>query len=237
MATAAVAAIGHNHPPSIKEQALIEAGAALKPLLDRADELTSSAEKARADDADSAAKCADLVRMIRSCDTALTEKRKEVQAPYKAAVDVIMDLPRSRHTALSRAKRDLGDLITAWDRKERIRLKAEAEEEAAQVAAEQEALAARAAEMGVDLPAEDAVPLPVRKKPVSSVDSDLGCKVHTRKVTTYTVTDPYALPPEVLNHEKVIAAIVSVVREMHRGVPERKIKGILIGEEETAVVR
>lgn len=237
MATAAVAAIGHNHPPSIKEQALIEAGAALKPLLDRADELTSSAEKARADDADSAAKCADLVRMIRSCDTAITEKRKEVQAPYKAAVDVIMDLPRSRQTALSRAKRDLGDLITAWDRKERIRLKVEAEEEAAQVAAEQEALAARAAEMGVDLPAEDAVPLPVRKKPVSTVDSDMGSAVYVRKVPVYTVTDVYALPLEVLNHEKVIEAIKSVAREMLRANPDQKIKGILVTEEETTVVR
>ena len=61
MATAAVEAsenlrarIGGNAPPSIKEQALLDGAEALKPLLDRAEELLASAEKAKADDADSA---------------------------------------------------------------------------------------------------------------------------------------------------------------------------------------
>lgn len=237
MATAAPAEIGHNRPPSIKEQALLEASEALKPLLTRADELIASSEKVNADDAESAAKCADLVRMIRACDTALKEKRMEVQEPYKAAVDVIMDIPRKKHLDLNAAKRKVTDLVAEWDKKERKRLKDIEDEKRREEEAEQERMAATAASMGVELPPEEEKPQPKRSKPVSTVDSDMGSSVHVRKVSVYTITDVYALPLEILNHEKVQAAIVSVAREMHRTAPDQKIRGILVTEEETTVVR
>ena len=231
------AVAGNNLPPSIKEQALVVASEVLKPLLTRAEELTASADKAHANDAEAAAKCADLVKMIRACDTALKEKRMEVQAPYKAAVDVIMDLPRKHHAALDRAKKDVSALISEWDKKERKRLKDIEEEKRKEEEAEAERLAQTAASMGVELPPEEEKPLPARRKPVSTVDSDMGSSVYARKVTVYTVTDVFALPSEILNHEKVIEAIKSVAREMHRAAPDQKIRGILITEEETVVVR
>lgn len=237
MDTAAPATIGHNSPPSIKEQALIEASDALRPLLNRADDLVASADKANINDGENAAKCADIVKMIRACDTALKEKRMEVQAPYKAAVDVIMDLPRKHHAALDRAKKSVTALIGEWDKKERARLKAIEDEKRKEEEAEQARLAATAESMGVELPPEEEKPQPKRSKPVSTVDSDMGSNVHVRKVKAYTVTDPYALPPEVLNHERVIEAIKSVAREMDRANPGQKIKGILVTEEDQTVVR
>lgn len=230
--------IGGNNPPvSIKERALVDASAALKPLLDRANELLTSASKAHASDAEAAGKCADLVKMIRACDTEIDAKRKEVQKPYDEAAKVIMDIPRKAKLDLASAKRDLTDIISAFDKKERERLKKEADEQAARDAADAESLKSRAESMGVELPAEEPKPEPARAKPVNTVQSDIGSSAYTRKVAIYTITDPYALPLAVLNHEKVQDAIKSVAREMLRADPEAKIKGILVTEDEMTVVR
>jgi len=245
MATAAVEAsenprarIGGNVPPSIKEQALLDGAEALKPLLDRAEELLASAEKAKADDADSAGKCSDLVRMIRACDKALDDKRKEVEKPYAEAAKVFIEIPRAAKFKLSGAKTKLTDMVAEFDRKERQRLKEEAEEKAEQEAANAAQLQQRAAAMGIDLPAEEPQQeQPRSTKPVRSFQSDMGSSAYTRKVEVFTVSDPYALPLDILNHPKVNEAIISAARELRRSNPEQKIKGIIVSEEEATVIR
>lgn len=245
MATAAIdvsddprARVGGNLPPSIKEQALVEGAEALKPLLDRAAELLMSAGKAKADDADSAGKCSDLVRMIRACDAALDEKRKEVQAPYKAAVDVLMDMPRKAKNDLAKAKRDLTEIISEFDRKERKRLKDLADADAARQAGEEARLSERAASLGVELPVEEPAAEPVRStKPVRSFQSDMGSSAYVREIDVLTVSDPYALPLDILNHPKVTEAIISAARELRKANPDTRIKGIIVTKQETTVVR
>lgn len=245
MATAAAdvsedprARIGGNAPPSLKEQALTEGAEALKPLLDRADELLVSADKAKADDADSAGKCSDLVRMIRACDTALDDKRKEIEKPYAEAAKVFIEIPRAAKLKLATAKRNLTELVTAFDRKERQRLKEEADAKAEEEAANAAQLQQRAAAMGIELPAEEPQPEAARStKPARSFQSDMGSSAYARKVDVLTVSDPYALPLDILNHPKVNEAIISAAREFRRANPETKIKGIIVSEEGTTVIR
>lgn len=230
--------IGGNNPPmSIKEKALLDAMGPLRPLLDRAKELIATAETAKAENAEQAGKCADLIKMIRACDTEIDTKRKEVQQPYKDAVDVIMDIPRKAKLDLSLAKNRVEKIATEFDRAERKRIADLAAQEAEQKKADEESLATRAKAMGVELPPEEPKKEPVRAKPAKPFVSDLGTASYVKKDKTYTVSDPYALPMAVLTHEKVVAAIVSVVREMHRAAPDEKIKGIIIGETETTVFK
>ena len=232
------ARIGGNAPPSIKEQALLDGAEALKPLLDRAEELLASAEKAKAEDVESAGKCSDLVRMIRACDTSLDDKRKEVQAPYKAAVDVLMDMPRKAKADLASAKRKLTEMVSEFDRKERQRLKEAADAKAEQEAANAAQLSERAAAMGIDLPTEEPQPEQSRStKPVRSFQSDMGSSAYTRKVEVLTVSDPYALPLDILNHPKVNEAIISAARELRKANGGAPIKGIIVTEDETTVIR
>lgn len=245
MATAAVEAsenprarIGGNVPPSIKEQALLDGAEALKPLLDRAEELLASAEKAKADDADSAGKCSDLVRMIRACDKALDDKRKEVEKPYAEAAKVFIEIPRAAKFKLSGAKTKLTEMVAEFDRKERQRLKEEQEEKDAAEAANAAQLQQRAAAMGIDLPAEEpAAEQPRSTKPVRSFQSDMGSSAYTRKVEVLTVSDPYALPLAILTHPKVTEAIVSAARELRKANGGAPIKGIIVTEDETTVIR
>lgn len=233
----ATAPIGHNNPPTLTEQALLDGAQLLKPLLDRAAELLATAATARANDADSAGKCVDLVKMIRTCDSEIDAKRKEAQEPYKKAVDLIMDIPRKVKFDLAGAKTKVTGLVADFDKKERDRLKKEADARAEQEKADADALAARAQAMGVTLPPEEEKPEPARAKPIKTVSSDMGSSVHTRKHKIYTITDPYALPLDILNHEKVQEAIISVARAHLQANPDAKIKGIIVSEEDRTVVK
>tara|TARA_R110000868_G_scaffold118062_10_gene313349 strand:- start:1165 stop:1899 length:735 start_codon:yes stop_codon:yes gene_type:complete len=229
--------IGANSPPSMKETALIEVEEALKPLRARATELLESAEKAKADDVESAGKCADLVKMIRACHDAIDKARKATQKPYDDAIGVMRDAPRKVLLELSSAKRKVEEMGIAFDRKERARLADVQKLKDEQDARDRSALEARAESMGVELPPEEPKKEPARGKPIKAVQSDMGSSFHTRKIAVFTVTDPYALPLDILNHEKVQAAIISVARELYRADPTGKIKGILVTEDETSVVR
>lgn len=231
------ARIGGNAPPSAKETALIEVEAALAPLRKRAAELLGAAEKANADDADSAGKCTDLVRMIRTCHDAIDRARKDMQKPYDDAIGVMRDAPRKVLFDLAEAKKKVEAMAADFDRKERARLAEEAKKQEAIEAEQAAQLQARAAQMGVELPPEEPKKEPARGKPVKTVQSDMGSSVHVRKEKVFAVIDPYALPLDILNHEKVVAAIISVAREMNRASPDMKIKGILVTEEERSFIR
>ncbi|QUT04020.1 hypothetical protein KFK14_12775 [Sphingobium phenoxybenzoativorans] len=233
----ATAPIGHNNPPSVKEVALIEVSEALAPMFKRAAELLASAEKASAEDAESAGKCADLVKMIRACTDEIDRKRKEAQKPYDDAIGVMRDAPRKILLDLDNAKRKVAALGAEFDKKERQRLADEQAEKDAQAARDRKALEDRAESLGVELPPEEPKKEPARGKPVKAVQSDMGSSYYERTNDVYTIVDPYALPLEILSHEKVTAAIISVAREMRKGNKDARIKGIAITTETTTVVR
>lgn len=231
------ARIGGNAPPSVKELALIEVEEALKALRQRAKELLESAGKAKAEDAEGAGKCADLVKMIRACEKAIGETRMAAQKPYDDAIGVMRDAPRKVLFDLSQARAAVDKLATDFAAKERKRLADEATLKAKQEAEENAALQARAKEMGVELPVEEPKAEPKRGKPAKAVVSDMGSAVHTRMQKSFSVVDPYALPLDILTHPKVTEAIISVAREAIKTAPDGKIKGIIVTDEEKSFIR
>jgi hypothetical protein len=248
MATAAVeevnprAVMGGNNPP-IPIQAKEAIDAALEPLELPATELLEQAEKITVVDDDNAEPVVDLVKRIKTMRAKGEEIRKAVKAPFFDATKTIDAEAKQFDGNLQRQELRIGGLVHAHQ--EKLRKAAEKAERDAReaIAAEEkrieEARKAAAETAGgiTDLPPAPPAYVPAPKPASAKVVGATGARTVSQTQRTVVITDPYALPPEILTAPKVTEALVSAVNAALRLNPALKHRGFRIDEGHRTVIR
>lgn len=228
----ATASIGHNSG-SIADMAVEELSALIEPRLERIDKLTISASRAFAADADSAGKCADMIKIIRAEENEIDKHREQVKRPYLDATRAIDGEAKKTMDRLSRARAEVSQKLDSYNREERMKAEAERRRQeelrrAAEQAAREAQLSEDAAPVVLDIPA--APPAPTR------IEGDLGAKVISKTVYRHEIISVRELPDDILNNSKVLEAIDKVIAARIKA-GDRKIAGVNIIEDIKTEVR
>jgi hypothetical protein len=208
----------------------------------RVAQLSDSAGRAPACDNDEAAgKIGDLLSLARAARKAVEDLREgenrpilNAQRALKAKADALL---APMDAAMQALKRGLDAYVSEQARKAAEARRA-AEIEAQRLRDAEEARRREAAEAGRTEEAEAPAPI-ITPAPVAPLAArgDLGTLVSARKVWRFEREVPIArLPKDVLENEKVVAAIDQVLGAMVRG-GARKIKGVRIFEDAAANIR
>lgn len=241
--------MGHNRPPLDQliladfEDALAEAG-----LKKRITDLIASAGRAGACDSDDkAGKIADLAKLFSAATKAVEAEREKLNRPILTAQRALKGRADAYAGQLADALRPVRAELDRWMVEQRriadeARRKAEEEARAAAEAERQRLQAEldRQAEDGDgDADFAEVAPI-VEPEPVKVeapvVRGDYGARIGSRTVWLHEIEGVRKLPNNILNHEKVVAAINQVVGAMVRG-GAREIKGVRVWSEQRTDIR
>lgn len=238
MSTAALHDIGSNQGPPLAEMAHDDMTAAVAPIAARGAELLAAAERAAVVDTESAARAADLVKMIRVASTKLDDAHREVKAPYLAAGRVVDGLRADVNATLDRAKRTIDQKLNQFVAEERAKAETERRRQeeiarAAQKAAEEARSATEA--QGYERAAQQAVARAADVAP-PRIEGDLGGRATAKTEWVATVTDYVLAFNSVWANSIVIEAVDKAVKAMVRA-GARDIPGVKIVAQVKTVVR
>jgi hypothetical protein len=233
----------HDNQPPLEERVLLEFEEDLEAagITARVRQLVESAEKVplTIDDATTAGKVGDLLKMTRAVEQRIEEAREKHNRPLinarsalKAKADgVFAELA----TLAGNIRNRLNSFMAEEDRKRREEERRR-EDEARRIREDQEARAREAEEAGRPAP-EPAVE--VRPTPVAApvVRGDLGAKVGSRTVWRHEIEVPIAkLPKAILESAPVREAVDKVIAATIRA-GTKEIRGVKIWPEQQAAVR
>lgn len=224
----------YDNQPPLEERVVMEFEDQLRDdkLTARIAEITESAKRVpEITGQDIAGKVGDLIAMARTCRKEVENRREAHNRPLLNAQRALKGRQDSllgpMEDALSAVKRRL-DAFMAEERR-----KADEARRAAEEAARKAQQAIREAEVDdryIEPIAPASVPEPVAR-------GDLGARVGTRTIWHHERTVPVAkLPKQILENEKVLAAIDQVIGAAIRS-GTREIKGVRIWSEQVADVR
>lgn len=198
---------------------------------------------------EAAGKMGDLIKMVGAAGDRVEAIRVDIKAPYLEATRALDGKAKSYDEALDRVRRQargkLNAYVAAVDKKRRDAEQAERERIEAERAAEIEAAKTNAPAGSDEL---DAVvskleqtfarpstgPAPTKSEPIAR--GDYGARVGTRSVWKAEIVDVKKLPKAVLDHPKVVEAILSVLNQQAKsGI--REIKGAKVFEVVESSVR
>lgn len=202
--------------------------------------LVAASDRAVAVDAETAGKCADLIKMIKTATTVIDGARVSVKAPYLAATRAIDDTARVLTTPLEEAERKVRGKVDVFTREERARQDAERrrQEEAARAAeAERREREAQAAAAGEPVPEPEpaaAAPAPVAEP--ATIRGDYGAQINAKTVWKHEVTDWTAAFAAVADNAKVREAIDKVIAAQVKA-GTRSIPGVRIFDDVAVAIR
>jgi hypothetical protein len=238
---AAPAAIGHNQPP-LEERIPAEFRAALleeRPdFLRKLDDMLGTGGDPTADDyrpgavhrakcvdADTMARCASLVGLLRAAEKHVGDVHKVQKQPYLDGGRLVDGQKNAIVARIQAGRQYVEGLQAAYAREQR---KAELER-LAKEAEERAKLEALARENGL----EDAVPPPPEPAPVKRgpLRSDDGATVSTTTVLVPTVTDYAKAFRHVKNDAKVREAIDAAIARLVKATKAKELAGVTITED------
>lgn len=207
----------------------------------RVNQLLESAEKApdKIEDAATAGKVGDLVKMARAVEQRIEEAREKHNRPLINARSALKAKADGVFAGLGQKVVELRQRLNAYvaeeDRKRREEERRR-EAEARRIFEEQAARAKEAEEAGRPAP-EPAVEVTTRPVAAPIVRGDLGAKVGGRTVWKHEIEVPIAkLPKTILESAGVREAVDKAIAAQIR-VGTREIKGVRIWSEQEAAVR
>lgn len=186
--------LGHNRPPSMRDEALDQQAAMLAGYEKRRDEFIAAARAGVVRDRDTAGQAADVIRLARLVREEIDSKARELRRPFRETADALKQRVDDFWADAEAAITELSARAEAWQRDERKRIEEQRQEQAALLG---------------DLNAP-AAPAPKPRK----VRGDYGGQIVDRDVIDYAVEDVRALPVEVLSAVPVTQAIIGVVKRM-----------------------
>jgi hypothetical protein len=224
------AAIGHNSPPTLAEQARADMESAAKEIAARAAQLAGGADRCIVVDRDSAGKAGDLRDMITKAENKLADIHTTQKAPYLAAGRAVDEIKTGIASTLARAKALVKDKIKAYLKEEEAKAAAEqrrleeiAREEARRA---QEAQTAQAASEHQQK-ANEAITQASAVAEAPKVRGDYGSVVGLKDNWVGTVTDYTLAFAAVASNAKVREAIDKAIQAMVRS-GAREIPGVEI---------
>lgn len=185
--------LGHNRPPSMREEALEQQAEMLAAYEQRRDQFIAAARAGQVRDRDSAGQAADVIRLARLVRDEMETKAQNIRRPFRETADALKQRVDEFWAEAAEALDELANRAEAWQREEKARIEKQRQEQAALLG---------------DLSAPAAPPKP-RK-----VRGDYGGQIVERDVVRYEVEDVRALPIEVLTAAPVTEAIIGVVKRM-----------------------
>lgn len=201
--------------------------------------LIAASDRAVAVDADTAGKCADLIKMIKTATAVIDGARVGVKAPYLAATRSIDDAARQLTTPLEEAERKVRSKVDVFAREERARHEAERrrQEEAARAAeAERREREAASAAAGEPAPAPEPIAAPAPSPEPANIRGDYGAQVSAKTVWKHEVTDWTAAFAAVADNAKVREAIDKVIAAQVKA-GTRSIPGVRIFDDVAVAIR
>lgn len=234
------APIGHNQPP-LEVRIPVEFRAALleeRPdFLQKLDDMLGAGDpnseayrpgavqRAKCVDADTMARCASLVGLLRAAEKHVGEVHKEMKQPYLDGGRLVDGQKNVIVARIQDGRQKVEDMQAAYAREQRqAELKRLAEEEE-----QRRKLEALARENGL----EDAVPPPPEPAPVKRgpLRSDDGATVSTTTVLVPTVTDYAKAFRHVKNDAKVREAIDAAIARLVKATKAKELAGVSITED------
>lgn len=186
-----ISSLGHNQPPSEREEALERQAEVLARFEKRRDEFIAAANAGVVRDRDSAGQAADVIRLARQVRDDIETETAKIRRPFRETAELLKHRVDEFWGAAETALEALAQRAKQWKREEDVRIAAQAREQAAALG---------------DL-APTAAPPRARK-----VRGDYGGQIVDREVFEYSIEDPRQLPVELITAAPVAAAIATVVR-------------------------
>ncbi len=186
--------LGHNRPPSMREEALEQQAAMLAGYEKRRDEFVAAARAGQVRDRDSAGQAADVIRLARLVRDEIDAKAVELRRPFRETADALKQRVDEFWLPAAEALDALAERAETWQHEEKQRIEDQRREQAA-------------------LLGDLAAPAAAAPKP-RKIRGDYGGQIVERDVIRYEVEDVRALPIEVLSATPVTEAIIGVVRRL-----------------------
>jgi hypothetical protein len=224
------AAIGHNSPPTLAEQARADMESAAKEIAARAAQLAGGADRCIVIDQESAGKAADLIKMITTAENKLGDIHTTQKAPYLAAGRAVDEIKTGIAGILAAAKALVKTKTNAYLKEEEA--KAAAERRRLEEIAREEARKAQEAQStqsAVDhtQKAHDAIAQASAVAEPVKARGDYGNVVGLKDNWVGTVTDYTLAFAAVASNAKVREAIDKAIQAMVRS-GAREIPGVEI---------
>lgn len=229
--------IGGNRPP-LDEEVVDQFMSALRNepgLLDRLEQLCERADTVEpCKTKEDAGRYADFIKIARRVRIFIDEERQRQSRPLLTAQEALNGKANSMLDRLTAACVKVQNEIDAYAKK-LTEQRNERERKAREREAAKRAAEAQPSPVPAPAPAPAlAPPAPRASQPIAR--GDLGARVGTQKVWKHEITDLRALPDNVLQHPKAVAALNQVVGGLVRA-GQHEIPGVRVWDEDATTVR